>query len=76
MATRSLSIFSFLPGVRAQTADALFGKFAIGGTAEIHFWIDKPVVAVRTFPGGVILEEFHGMTTLGTGFPKIAPGFQ
>jgi hypothetical protein len=58
-----------------QGADALFGKFAVGCTPEIHFWIDEPVVAVMAFPGGVILEEFHGMAALGAGFLKNRPGF-
>ena len=60
---------------RRQGADALLCKFAIGCTPEIQFWVDEPVATVMALSGGVILEEFYGMTTFGAGFIKNRPGF-
>jgi hypothetical protein len=49
-----------------QSAQALLGKPAIGGTPEIHLRIHDLLVAVATSTGGIILEKFHHMPAFRT----------
>jgi hypothetical protein len=44
----------------------LFGKLAVGGTAEIHFRIDEAVTAAAALAGGVVFEKFDRMVALWT----------
>jgi hypothetical protein len=48
-----------------QSAEALFGKGAIGRTTEIHLGIDKAMPAVLASPGGIILEKLDTVTASG-----------
>jgi anthranilate/para-aminobenzoate synthase component II len=46
--------------------DTLFGKLAVRRASEIHVGIDKTVLAVRAFAGGVVLEKFNTVAALRT----------
>jgi hypothetical protein len=53
-----------------QLAQALLGKFAIGGAAKVHFGIHQPMPAFFAETGGLILKEFYRMVANGAGNMK------
>jgi hypothetical protein len=60
---------------RRQVSQTLLSILTIGGTAKIHLWIQKLVPTVLAPASGVVLEEFHPMTTFGARGLKDGPRF-